>query len=75
MPTKRLPAKVDRAVREKVTNGYAGLRKDSVVEKGWKDTGGTQQNDVRRDLWEVRNISRRKMIEIRERPALRNKVV
>ena len=33
MPKKRLPAKADKAVREKVTKGRAGIRWDSVVEK------------------------------------------
>ena len=33
IPKKRLPAKADTAVREKVTKGRAGIRWDSVVEK------------------------------------------
>ena len=40
MPTKRLPAIVDRAVSEKITKGRASARCDSVVEKVWKDIGG-----------------------------------
>ena len=43
MPKKRLPAIADRAVREKVSKGRAGLRLDSVVEKVWKDIGGTKK--------------------------------
>ena len=43
MPKKRLPAIADRAVWEKVTNGRAGTRWDSVVEKGWKDIRGNQE--------------------------------
>ena len=37
MPQKRLPAIADRAVRPKETNGRAGKRWNSVVEKGGKD--------------------------------------
>ena len=33
MPKKWLPAVADRAVRENVTKGQAGIRWDSVVEK------------------------------------------
>ena len=55
MPKKRLPAIADRAVREKVTKGRAGIRWDSVVEKSmegyrrkpgrdtWISLGGTEQ--------------------------------
>ena len=43
MPKKRLSAKADRALWEKITKGRAGLRWDSVVEKIWKDMGGNQQ--------------------------------
>ena len=43
MKRKRLPAVVDRTVRKKVTKGQAGIRWDSVVEKGWKDIGGNQE--------------------------------
>ena len=43
MPKKRLPAIADRAAREKVSKGRAGLRLDSVVEKVWKDIGGTKK--------------------------------
>ena len=38
-PKKRLPAKADTAVWEKVTKGRAGIRWDSVLEKVWKDIG------------------------------------
>ena len=48
MPKKRLPAIVDRAVREKVTKGRARIWRDSVVEKVWKDIfiGGNQEDVV-----------------------------
>ena len=42
-PKKRLPAIADRAVWEKATKGRAGIRWDSVVEKGRKDIGGNQE--------------------------------
>ena len=38
VPEKRLPARVDRAVWEKITKGRAGIKWDNVVEKIWKDT-------------------------------------
>ena len=40
---KRLPAKANRTVWDKVTKGRAGIRWDSVVEKVWKDIGGNQE--------------------------------
>ena len=43
MPEKTLPAIVDRAVREKITKGRAGMIWDNVVEKIWKDLGGDQE--------------------------------
>ena len=50
---KRLPAKADRAVWEKVTKRRAG-RWDSVVEKVWKDLGGNQEEILPIDkVWEV----------------------
>ena len=33
----------DRVLWEKVTRGRAGTRGDSVVEKVWKDIGGTKK--------------------------------
>ena len=51
---KRLPAKADRAVWEKVTKRRAGRRWDSVVEKVWKDLGGNQEEILPIDkVWEV----------------------
>ena len=38
-----MPAIAARDVWEKVTKGRAGIRWDSVVEKGWKDIGGNQE--------------------------------
>ena len=43
MPEKRLPAMIDRAVREKITEERARIRWDNVVEKIWKDLGGDQE--------------------------------
>ena len=43
MPEKRWPATVDRAVREKTTEGRTGIRRDNVVEKTWKDLRGDQE--------------------------------
>ena len=43
MPKKRLPAIADRAVREKVTKGRAGIRWDNVVDKAPKEIGGSQE--------------------------------
>ena len=42
-PKKRLPAIADRAAREKVTKGRAGIRWDDVVEKAWNDIGGNHE--------------------------------
>ena len=43
LPKKRSAVIADRAVRDKVTKGRAGIRWDSVVENVWKDTGGNQE--------------------------------
>ena len=40
MPETRLPAIVDRAVWEKITQGRAGIRWTNVAEQIWKDLGG-----------------------------------
>ena len=39
-----MPTVADRAVREKVTKGRAGVRWDRVVEKGCKGIGGNQKD-------------------------------
>ena len=44
MPEKRLPAIVDRVVREKITKGRAGIRWDNVVEKILKELGRDQED-------------------------------
>ena len=43
MPEKRLPAIVDRAIWEKITKGRAGIKRDNVLKKIWKDLGGNQE--------------------------------
>ena len=46
MPINRLPAIADRAVWEKVTNGLAGIRWDSVIREsmeGYTFIGGNQE--------------------------------
>ena len=43
MPKKKLPAVADGAVWEKVTKWRAGIRWDIIVEKVWKDIGGTKK--------------------------------
>ena len=49
MPKKRLPAIADRAVWEKVTEGRAGIRWDSVFENIWKDIGENQEETLSRE--------------------------
>ena len=39
MPKQRLPAIADRAVCKKITKGRAEIRRESVVEKVWRDIG------------------------------------
>ena len=43
MPEMRSPAVADGAVWEKVTKWRAGIRWDIIVEKVWKDIGGTKK--------------------------------
>ena len=64
----------DRAVLEKVTKGRAGIRWVSVVEKGWKDVGGNQEEILSIEKFEGYKTEVKENIEIRERLALRNKV-
>ena len=50
----------DRAVREKVTIGGAGIRWDRVVDKVRKDIGGNQEDTVHRQVCGVQDRSKRK---------------
>ena len=67
----RLPAIADRAVWEKVTKGRVEERWDSVAGKVWKDTGGTQEEILSIEKFDGYKTE---AIEVRETPALRNKV-
>ena len=61
MPKMRLPAIADRAVCDKVSKGRAGIRWDSVVEKVWKDKGGSQERILLSidKVWGVQDRSKR----------------
>lgn len=48
MPRKILPATVDEAVWNKVTNGHAGIRWDSVANKECEDTRRNQDEIISR---------------------------
>ena len=74
MPKKRLPAIANRVVREKVTKGRAGLRRDSVVEKVWKEMGENQEETLSIEKFAGYKTEVKGKIDIRERLALRNKV-
>ena len=67
----RLPAIADRAVWEKVTKGRVEERWDSVAGKVWKDTGGNQEEILSIEKFDGYKTE---AIEVRETPALRNKV-
>ena len=70
-----MPAIADRVVREKATKGRARIRWDSVVEKVWKDVGGTEKRYYPQKRWGVtRQKSKSEDINNVERPALRSKV-
>ena len=53
MSEKRLPAIiiVDRAVREKITKGRAGIRWDNVVKKICKDLGVDQEEVLSKEIF------------------------
>ena len=74
MTKNRLPARVDRAVWEKVTKGRAGIRWDSVVEKVWKNKEGNQKEVVSAGKYGRYKAEVEDRMEKRERLALRNKV-
>ena len=78
MPDKRLPATVDRAVREKTTERRTGIRWDNAVEKIWKDLRGDQEEVLSIEkLGGYRGSSKiyqGYILEERERLALKNKV-
>ena len=74
MPKKRLPAIVDRTVREYVAKGRAGIRWDGVVEKASKDIGGNQEDVMSAGKFGRYKLEVEEMTERRERSALRNKV-
>ena len=71
---KRLPAIADRAVWEKATKGRAGTMWDIVVEKVWKDIGGSQEEILSIERFAGYKTEVTENIEIRARLALRNKV-
>ena len=73
MPEKRLLAIVDRAVWKKITKGRAGLRRDNVVEKMWKDLRGDQEEVLSIKKFGGYKTEVKEIIEERERLALRNK--
>ena len=60
MPQKRMPVIADRAVWEKRTKGRSKVRRDSVVEKVWKDTGGKPRKHVPREVWGGRRQNKNK---------------
>ena len=74
MPKKRLPAKADRTVWEKVAKGRPGITWDGVVEKEWNDVGGNLQEILPIEKFAGYKEEVKKHVEIRENPALRNNV-
>ena len=77
MPKKRLPAIVDRTVREKVTKRRPGIWWDSVVKKVWKDIRGNQEERMSSGKFGRYKTEVEERIERSERlrtVALRNKV-
>ena len=74
MPEERLPAIVDRALREKITKGRAGIRWDKVVDNIWKDLEGDQEEVLSIEKFGGYKTELKERIEEKERLALRNKV-
>ena len=73
MQSKRLPAKVDRAVWKKVTKGQP-VRWDKEVEKVWQEIGGNKDEVLSIGESAGYMTKVRDMIETREKGALRCKV-
>ena len=71
---KSLPAIADRAVTENVTKGRAGIRRDSVAERVWKDMGGKQEEIQSIEKFGGYKTEVKERIELSQRLALRNKV-
>ena len=69
-----MPVIADRAVWEKVTKERAGIGWDSVVEKVLKDIG-RQEDILSIEKFAGYKTEVKERIEIRERLALRNKVM
>ena len=69
-----MPAIVDRAVWEKITEGRAGIRWDNVVEKIWKDLGGGQEEVLSIEKFGGYRTEVKERIKEKERLAVRNKV-
>ena len=74
MSEKRLPAIVDRDVWEKIAEGRAGIRWDSVVETIWKDLEGDQEEVLSLEKFGGYKTKVKERIEERERLAQRNDV-
>ena len=73
-PETRLPAIADRAVREKITKGRAGIRWDNVVDKILKELRGDLEKELSIEKFGGYKTEVKERIEEREKLALRNKV-
>ena len=70
MSRKRLPARADRAVWEKVTERRVGIKWDSIVDKVWKDKGN-QEEILSMEKFGGYKTEVKERIKKRERLALR----
>ena len=69
VPNKRLAAKADRAVWEKVTKGRAGMGWDSVFKQVWKDMGANEEEIISTEKF------RGYKAEVRENTAISEKLL
>ena len=70
-PKKRLTARANSPVWEKVTKGRAGMRWDNVVHKVWKGIGGSQEDILSMEQFGGCKTEVEERIERRERLALK----
>ena len=70
-PKKRLTARANSPVWEKVTKGRAGMRWDNVVDKVWMEIGGNNEDMLSMEQFWGYKTEAKERIKIRERLALK----
>ena len=74
MATKRLPAIANSAVWEKMTKTRPGIRWDNIVDRVWREIGGSQEEILSVEKVGGHKTGVKEWMERREKPALEKKL-